>query len=258
SGQSCLPEGITFRSQAEVDSFRILYPGCTRIEGSVRIQGLNSDIHSLDSLSHLTGIGGNLGFGPNNTILAVTGFDSLRSVEGSLFLLSMFNLVDLDAFPRLDSIGGDLDFGDLPMLTALAGFDSLAHIGGDLVFSGLGCREIAGFDNLREVHGHFGVANNSRLQRVDGFPVAEKVSRITILGNDSLTLFRGLSLVDSVAEHIRILDNPMLDTMLALSQVEIVQGNVDVMYNDRLADLSFLGALESVEGTLHVDGNHRL
>jgi hypothetical protein len=31
--QGCLPEGITFTTQAQIDSFQIDYPGCTEIEG---------------------------------------------------------------------------------------------------------------------------------------------------------------------------------------------------------------------------------
>ena len=33
----CLPEGITFSTQAEIDNFQTNYPGCTEIEGDVVI-----------------------------------------------------------------------------------------------------------------------------------------------------------------------------------------------------------------------------
>jgi len=44
--QSCLPEGIIFETQFQIDSFQINYPGCTEIEGIVKIgdYGLNTDI----------------------------------------------------------------------------------------------------------------------------------------------------------------------------------------------------------------------
>ncbi len=57
SGQ-CLPEGITFNSQSEIDSFEVNYPGCAEIEGSVIING--TDITSLNGLNMITSIGGNL------------------------------------------------------------------------------------------------------------------------------------------------------------------------------------------------------
>jgi hypothetical protein len=31
--EGCLPEGIKFTTQAQIDSFQINYPGCTEIEG---------------------------------------------------------------------------------------------------------------------------------------------------------------------------------------------------------------------------------
>ena len=40
---SCLPEGITFTTQEQIDNFQINYPGCTEIEGNVMIYGLEID-----------------------------------------------------------------------------------------------------------------------------------------------------------------------------------------------------------------------
>ena len=50
--QSCLPEGITFNSQAQIDSFQINYPNCTAIQGTVKISGV--DITNLNGLSVLS------------------------------------------------------------------------------------------------------------------------------------------------------------------------------------------------------------
>jgi hypothetical protein len=36
--QGCLPEGITFTTQAQIDSFQINYPGCNAVEGNVIIE----------------------------------------------------------------------------------------------------------------------------------------------------------------------------------------------------------------------------
>ena len=56
SQSPCLPEGITFTTQAKVDSFQINYPGCTEIMGTVVIEGPN--INNLDGLNVLTAVGG--------------------------------------------------------------------------------------------------------------------------------------------------------------------------------------------------------
>ncbi len=47
--QPCLPEGIEFSSQEEIDNFQTNYPNCTEIEGSVSIAG--DDITNLDGLN---------------------------------------------------------------------------------------------------------------------------------------------------------------------------------------------------------------
>jgi len=54
---SCLPDGITFTTQAQIDSFAIIYPNCTEIEGDVLIGGWNgSDISNLNGLNVLSSI----------------------------------------------------------------------------------------------------------------------------------------------------------------------------------------------------------
>ncbi len=35
NGQGCLPEGIAFETQEQIDNFQTNYPECTEIEGDV-------------------------------------------------------------------------------------------------------------------------------------------------------------------------------------------------------------------------------
>ena len=53
--QSCLPEGIIFTTQEQIDRFQTNYPNCTEIEGGVVISG--DDITNLKGLCVLTKIG---------------------------------------------------------------------------------------------------------------------------------------------------------------------------------------------------------
>lgn len=59
--QFCLPEGITFSSQSQLDLFQSNYLGCIEIEGNVAVIG--DDIANLDGLNVLTTIRGNLDIG---------------------------------------------------------------------------------------------------------------------------------------------------------------------------------------------------
>jgi len=54
--QPCLPQGITFNTQEQIDNFQINYPNCTEIEGDMIIEG--DDITNLDGLNVLTAVGG--------------------------------------------------------------------------------------------------------------------------------------------------------------------------------------------------------
>ena len=53
--QPCLPEGIIFTTQEQIDNFQTNHPNCTEIEGGIQITG--NDITNLDGLNVITAIG---------------------------------------------------------------------------------------------------------------------------------------------------------------------------------------------------------
>jgi len=54
--QPCLPQGITFNTQEQINNFQSNFPNCTEIEGDMIIEG--NDITNLDGLNVLTAVGG--------------------------------------------------------------------------------------------------------------------------------------------------------------------------------------------------------
>ena len=81
--QGCLPNGIAFSTQSEVNAFPGNYPGCSEILGGVFIDG--ADIVSLDSLSQIEKIGGQLLIGySNRSLKSLKGLNNLTWVGGSL------------------------------------------------------------------------------------------------------------------------------------------------------------------------------
>ncbi|NUO02442.1 MAG: hypothetical protein HUU01_17700 [Saprospiraceae bacterium] len=99
--QSCLPEGITFYTQAEVDQFPALYPGCTAIGGDVYMRP--PGVVNLDSLIGLISIGGDLIIDAN--LVSLRGLDSLTSIGGSL-LMHYTSVPDMSGLNKLQSIQG--------------------------------------------------------------------------------------------------------------------------------------------------------
>ena len=130
TAQSCLPEGITFSTQAQIDNFQMNYPNCTEIGGFMRIMG--ADITNLNVLNVLTSVGGYLTIGENDSLTSLTGLEGLTSIGGGLIFQSNPALTSLTGLDNLTSIGSDLYIDNNDALTSLTGLDNLTSIGGDL------------------------------------------------------------------------------------------------------------------------------
>ena len=89
SPQSCLPEGITFSTQEEIDNFQSEYPNCIEIEGAVVIGGdkiKNDDIVNLNVLNILTSIEGHISIKNNNYLESLSGLNNVTSIGGYLII----------------------------------------------------------------------------------------------------------------------------------------------------------------------------
>ena len=104
-GQMCLPEGIHFTRQSQIDSFSIQYPGCTEIGGDVCIGNcldfVDSDITNLDGLHSLTSIKGKLTISQNPVLTSLQGLQNLLVIEDDL-LISWNDI--LSSFEGLDQV----------------------------------------------------------------------------------------------------------------------------------------------------------
>ena len=129
SQSPCLPEGITFTTQEQIDNFMINYPGCTEIEGNVSIEG--NDIENLYGLSVLTSIGGNLRIDDNYYALtSLMGLDNITAIGGGL-TISWNWLHDFSGLENLSSIGGELEIWMQFRLNDLI-LESLTSVGGGI------------------------------------------------------------------------------------------------------------------------------
>ena len=134
NSQSCLPEGILFKTQEQIDNFQSDYPDCTEIEGYVSIQG--NDITNFHGLSVLTSIG-NLSIGYSGSLTSLTGLEGLISIGGDLWIVGIYNLTSLTGLDNLTSIEGDFHIGYFgeygyvgnTLLTSLDGLSNVIFIG---------------------------------------------------------------------------------------------------------------------------------
>jgi hypothetical protein len=115
----CLPGGITFTTQEQIDNFQINYPGCTEIEGDVYIGDWmsGSSITNLNGLSVLTSVGGGLYIGNNPSLTNLLGLDNLNTIGGVLWIYWNNAITSLMGLDNLNSIGGTLGIDDNDALT---------------------------------------------------------------------------------------------------------------------------------------------
>lgn len=131
--QGCLPEGITFTSQQQIDNFQTNYPGCTEIEGDVNIGSYppNNSITNLDSLCEITRINGWLWITYNNLLSDFSGLNSLEYCY-DLQMAENNSVVNFEGFNSLDSISWYFSIANFDSLETVSGFNNLDYVGDNI------------------------------------------------------------------------------------------------------------------------------
>lgn len=130
--QGCLPDGIGFTSQDQIDSFHSDYPGCEVIQGDVVMFG--NSIYNLDGLNVLTEIQGSLligsegVLGPIPNLSSLDGLSNLVSIGGHLGFFGCHSIKNLHGLENLSSIGGSISIGSTGSYVAYN--DSLINLEG--------------------------------------------------------------------------------------------------------------------------------
>jgi hypothetical protein len=133
------PEGsIYLETQSTLDEYQAQFGGCKTITGDLYLGTLYDDWSDITSLEPLTGIEkveGNLYIWYNNGIDDFSGLDSLTSIGGS-FLMDGFKSTTLNGLHNLETIGGDLSmrnvFTNAFGVGKLGEMESLELIGGNI------------------------------------------------------------------------------------------------------------------------------
>jgi hypothetical protein len=195
--QSCLPEGIVFTTQNQIDSFQVNYPGCTVIEGDVFIHN-NSDIWNLNGLNVLTAINGNLDIRNNQLLTSLSGLNNLMHANGYLWIGSNHKLVNLNGLNSLKDVGWFLCITSNDSLVSFTGFDSLTHIDGDFyIVSNYSLINLTGLISLSSIGGFLSIRLNNYLENLTGMESLTNMGgELDISWNMSLTSLTGLDNID--------------------------------------------------------------
>ena len=211
SAQPCLPGGIIFKTQEEIDSFQTDHPNCTEVEGFVSISGDYEDITNLNGLSVLTSIEGELtisrtllenlsgldnlsyvgemlAIGYNDSLIELSGLESLDSA-GGLWLLGNNKLSTLNSLSNLIHLSGDLMIDGHWAIASLSGLESLASVDGGLRFDYTAIIDLEGLENLTYVGEYISLSNNPDLLSLSGLGNvnANSIYNLSIYNNYELS-----------------------------------------------------------------------
>lgn len=246
--QPCLPDGIEFNTQAEIDNFQTNYPNCTEIEGDVVIKGYWEDLTNLNGLSVLTFIGGSLEIGflhtwSNPSLTSLSGLENVTFIGGDLRFFRNPALTNLTGLDNLTSIGGNLWIACNPILTSLTGLDSVTSIGGDINITGnYDLNSLSGLENLTSVEGSLLIGGFMYYCNFNGY----------------LTSLSGLDNVNSIGGNLEISINSSLTSLSGLENVSSIGGSL-LIGNNALTSLSGLDNIDANSITnLVITGNTSL
>ena len=254
--QSCLPEGITFSTQEEIDNFQTNFPNCTEIEGSLNIEG--DDITNLNALNVLTFIGGRLNIISNPALISLEGLDNVTSIVGRLDVLWNPALTSLEGLDNVTSIGGVLKISSNHNLTSLTGLENLISVGEDISISANSdLTSISALGNLTHIGGNLflkvpitSLPAFENLTSIGGYVHFKELDITNLTGLDNLT---------SIGGFLMLYGNDALTSITALSNLTSIGGYLRFSGNDALTSLE---GIENIDGSsiteLYILGNYLL
>ena len=238
----CLPEGITFTTHEEIDSFQINYPNCTEIAGNITISGEN--ITNLNGLDVVTSIGGSLWINNNDSLTSLTGMDNLTSIGGTLSIIGYYPLNSLSGLDNLTTINRSLIIGC---------YDE------DIGVGNLSLSSLAGLENLTTIGGNLSISGNWVLTSLTGLNNVISIGEDFNVNNNALTNLTGLNNVISIGEDLEIYDNNALACLTGLENVTTISGYLKINNNDAQTSLTGLENIDAGSITnLYIQGNASL
>jgi hypothetical protein len=252
-GFHCLPEGITFTSQEQIDNFQANYPGCTEIEGGVTITG--NGILSLNGLNLLNEIGDSL-FVINTHLQNFTGLNSINFIGGGITILDNSYLSSLNGFESLLTVNDGISLWNNDILSSMDGFNSLTFIGGDISISNNNSLiDLSGLENLTFVDGDFYISYNENLESLTAFNNLNIISgSLSFHSNDNLNSLVGLENLNTIGGDFVVFGSSF-NNLSGLDNLQSIGDFLHISTNSSLTSLDGLNSLISIGGGILIGGN---
>lgn len=252
----CLPEGIKFTTQEQIDSFPVNYPGCTEIEGDVIIGELfvSTDIYNLDGLNMVKSINGMLRIADVDLLSNLYGLGELEYIGGDLQIHYNDLLINLEGLEKLSTIGESFWIYNNDAMISLSGVENITSISVALsIDENDVLPNLSGLESIGSV-GDLSIHNNDALKSLIGLDGVTSVESLNIEFNVSLTNLNGLEGLTFISDGLVIWENNALTSVSGLNGLVNV-GWVRISRNAALINLTGLEALTTISSGLWVDGN---
>lgn len=279
--KTCFWDGVSFTSQAQIDSFRALYGNCELIPHAVTISG--SGISRLDSFFNLKKIGRSLII-LSTSVPDLDGLAALDSVGGSLDIRSNSQLADISQLQKIRTVGSTLRIQSNPKLTSLFGLGGISAVPFNLIIqSNSTLASLSGLDSIRTVGNNLQVTSNAKLGSLSGLQSIQMIgfdfriesnplltnllgmeklesvgNDLRILNNAGLRTTAGLSGLLNIDHHLRIENNAVLDSLSGFSFLETIGSNLQLINNDSLKNIHSLSGLRQIGQSLIIRNNDLL
>ncbi|MBW1807191.1 MAG: Ig-like domain-containing protein [Deltaproteobacteria bacterium] len=249
------------------------------LEGLEQVGGLSfmmANISSMEGLSNLTLIDGNLFINQSSNLNSYTGLQRLATITGNVEI-SRAMMIDCTGLSNIETIGGDLKLFRCS-LESLTGFDGLQSIGGSLLFEEGSLGSVQGLEKLQEIGGDLKFADMSGMTDLVGLSALTEIGGGLLLsmtgGPTSLAGLEGLvsigdqflvsyssitstcnfAALESIGGQVNFGDNNALSTMGSYPLLTSIGGNLSIIHNG-LTGLGDFSALTTLGGNLSVAGN---
>lgn len=260
SGQSCYPNGVTFTSQAQIDQFPSLNPGCSIIGSHLIIQGY--DITNLDSLYSIEEIDGYFRLN-SSSLTSFKGLNNLGTIRAT-FIVTQSN-TSLSSFEGLESlkmIGTTNNqihsFENMPIVD-FTGLESLNSVSGILNINN--CNDLvslAGLESLTELY-QLTVENCYSFSSLQGFGNVSNLPTLRLRNLQFLENLSGLEGVDTIQNSIWIENNNSLDDISVLDSTDfstLFALNINNNPNLSTCDLKSICEYINIDGNISINNNN--
>lgn len=201
---------ILLTRQSQIDSFKILYPGCTSVQ-ILEINGQEASpaITQLDSLSEIVSVSQKLKIS-HTSITSLADLSSLVSLGDTLELQYNFLQTNI-GLNNLTSLG-DIIINRLPSLISMSGLSNNIDTIGGVFIDSTSLTSLTGLESVVHMNGYLdlrlspivGLSSLANLTSINGYLRLERLASLTSIGLTNLEyvygfLFSGLDNLTSLA-----------------------------------------------------------